>query len=78
MKDVVDLYLTDERAAPFRKEDLEANEGIMPGKTILHENICFCLIKPTYDQCADPARLLCAPCKRTSPRQSSYLPAWRE
>jgi hypothetical protein len=54
MKDVVDLYLTDERAAPFRKEDLEANEGIMPGKTILHENICFCLIKPTYDQCADP------------------------
>jgi hypothetical protein len=45
MKDVVDIYLNDERAEPYRKMDLEANEGIMPQATVLNENICFCLIK---------------------------------
>ena len=33
------------QAAPYREMDLEANGGIMPQKTVLSENICFCLIK---------------------------------
>ena len=54
MKDVVDMYLNDDRAAKYRKMDLNKNDGILPGRTVLAENVCFCLIKPTYDQCADP------------------------
>ena len=54
MKDVVELYRNHERAAPYRKMDMEANGGVAPENTVLNNHICFCLIKPTYDQCADP------------------------
>jgi hypothetical protein len=54
MKDVVDMYLNDDRAAKYRTMDRDKNGGIQPGRTVLAENVCFCLIKPTYDQCADP------------------------
>ena len=53
-KDVVEMYLKDDCAAKYRQMDLDANDGHLPQRTVLHENICFCLIKPTYDQCADP------------------------
>mmetsp|Transcript_14561 Transcript_14561/g.34487 ORF Transcript_14561/g.34487 Transcript_14561/m.34487 type:complete len:174 (-) Transcript_14561:356-877(-) len=78
MQDVVQIYLHDPRAVQYLELDKANNGGNIPERTTIIKNICFCLVKPTYDQCADPARLLCAPCKRTSPRQSSYLPAWRE
>ena len=54
MKDVVDMYLKDARAKPYRDEDLAINNGHLPQKTVLEQHVCFCLIKPTYDQCADP------------------------
>ena len=30
------------------------NGNNLPERTTLHDNICFCLVKPTRDQCADP------------------------
>lgn len=54
MKDVVDMYIFHDCAAKYRQMDKEANNGNLPEKTVLNNNICFCLVRPTYDQCADP------------------------
>lgn len=54
MRDVVDIYLHDPRAEKYRAMDRKNNNGHLPEKTVLYENICFCLVKPTFDQCADP------------------------
>mmetsp|Transcript_63625 Transcript_63625/g.189666 ORF Transcript_63625/g.189666 Transcript_63625/m.189666 type:complete len:828 (+) Transcript_63625:1660-4143(+) len=34
--------------------DRDKNNGNVPESTVISNNICFCLIKPTFDQCADP------------------------
>ena len=34
--------------------DKANNGGNIPERTTIIKNICFCLVKPTYDQCADP------------------------
>ena len=54
LKDVVDLYLNHASAEKYRQEDRQKNGGHLPERTTLHQNICFCLIRPSYDQCADP------------------------
>ena len=54
MKDVVEIYLNDPRAEQYRVIDRAKNGGHDPEKTTISDNICFCLVKPTYDQCADP------------------------
>lgn len=53
-RDVIDIYLHDPRAEKYRKMDREKNGGHLPQRTILSNHICFCLVLPTYDQCADP------------------------
>ena len=54
MKDIVEMYLHDPRAQKYRDMDLALNDGHLPRASVLQQHICFCLIKPTYDQCADP------------------------
>ena len=54
MKDVIQMYLHEPGAAKYRDMDMTANDGHLPERTTLLDNICFCLITPTYDQCADP------------------------
>ena len=54
LKDVVDMYLGDPRAEKYRAMDRAQNGNNLPERTTLHDNICFCLVKPTRDQCADP------------------------
>ena len=54
MKDVQQIYLHDPRAEKYRKVDRDKNNGNLPERTTILDNICFCLIKPTFDQCADP------------------------
>jgi hypothetical protein len=56
MKDIISIYLdeSDQRAEKYRQMDKAANDGHLPKTTVLQDNICFCLVKPTYDQCADP------------------------
>ena len=53
-KDVIDIYLNDERALKYRQMDRAKNGGNLPERTTLSNNVCFCLVKPKYDQCADP------------------------
>mgnify|MGYP004492482417 CR=1 FL=1 len=53
-QDVVDIYLNDDRAQKYRDMDRAMNGGHLPERTILNNNICFCLVKPKIDQCADP------------------------
>ena len=53
-KGVIEMYLTDPLAEKYRQMDLKANGGILPEDTVFNAHICFCLVRPTYDQCADP------------------------
>jgi hypothetical protein len=53
-KGVIELYRTDPLAEKYREMDRNANGGILPEDTVLNAHICFCLVRPTYDQCADP------------------------
>lgn len=48
------MYLHEPGAEKYRAMDKEANGGHLPERTTLINHICFCLITPTYDQCADP------------------------
>lgn len=55
-RDVIDIYLNDELATPreYLEMDKKLNGGNVPERTVLNENVCFCLVRPKYDQCADP------------------------
>ena len=53
-KDVIDIYLNNDRAHKYREMDRAINNGYLPEPTTLSNNVCFCLVKPKYDQCADP------------------------
>ena len=54
MKDVVEIYLKDPRAECYRIVDRAKNGGNLPEKTTIEKHICFCLVRPIRDQCADP------------------------
>ena len=47
MADVITLYRNDDRAKKYRDMDMAVNGGNLPEDTVLHQNICFCLVKPT-------------------------------
>ena len=51
---IIEMYLNDPRARKYLEMDRELNNGYDPERTTLLENVCFCLVKPKYDQCADP------------------------
>ena len=53
-KGVVEMYREDPRAAKYRQMDKDKNGGHLPEDTVINTNICFCLVRPKYDQCADP------------------------
>lgn len=42
-KDVVDIYLNDDRARKYVDMDRAANNGFLPERTTLTDNVCFCL-----------------------------------
>ena len=68
LKDVVEVYLFNPRAEKYRQMDRDKNGGNLPERTVISENVCFCLIRPTYDQCADP----------TYTQLRANLPVWHK
>ena len=62
------MYLQEPGALKYREIDMGVNDGHLPQKTTLYDNICFCLVKPTYDQCADP----------TYTQWRANLPVWNK
>lgn len=62
MADVITLYRNDDRAKKYRDMDMAVNGGNLPEDTVLHQNICFCLVKPTcvrWDSSSDLSRSRC-------------------
>ena len=53
-KDAIKMFREEPGAEKYRQQVRDANGGHLPEDSVLNENICFCLIRPTYDQCADP------------------------
>ena len=75
MKDVVFIYLYADCAKKYREMDLAANDGNLPEDSLLNANICFCLIKPTYDQCADP---IYTPVRANLPTYHKLRTSWHQ